>query len=108
MQYQLKWWNRLPEGQGIDIIPRIVDGDVLHWSCRVENTPYLVVKESVLGWWCSFSRGNLQRRMAQNRNRSNHVRVDNLPQNLTDCRELLSHLELGGNVQVELKKVKNR
>jgi len=37
--------------------------------------------------------------MAQHQNRSNHVRVDNLPPNMTDCRELLSQLELGGNVQ---------
>jgi hypothetical protein len=37
--------------------------------------------------------------MAQNANRSNHVRVDNLTPNLPDCRELLHQLELGGNVQ---------
>jgi len=37
--------------------------------------------------------------MAQNQNRSNHVRVDNLPPNMTDCRELLSQMELAGNVQ---------
>ena len=42
------------------------------------------------------------RRMAQNQNRSNHVRVDNLPPNLADCSELLQKLELGGNVQVEI------
>ena len=40
-----------------------------------------------------------QARMAQHQNRSNHVRVDNLPPNMADCRELLSQLELGGNVQ---------
>lgn len=37
--------------------------------------------------------------MAQNRNRSNHVKIDNLPPHMTNCRELLSHLELAGNVQ---------
>jgi len=37
--------------------------------------------------------------MAQHQNRSNHVRVDNLPPNMTDCRELLSQMELAGNVQ---------
>jgi hypothetical protein len=40
--------------------------------------------------------------MAQHQNRSNHVRVDNLPPNMTDCRELLSQMELAGNVQVKI------
>ena len=61
----------------------------------------------VWGSWCGFNRGNLQtrktrgvRRMAQNQNRSNHVRVDNLPPNMADCRELLCQLKIVGNVQV--------
>jgi len=37
--------------------------------------------------------------MAQNQNRSNHVRVDNLPPNMADCRELLCQLKIVGNVQ---------
>ena len=41
--------------------------------------------------------------MAQNRNRTNHVKIDNLPTHMTDCRELLSHLELAGNVQVGME-----
>ena len=41
--------------------------------------------------------------MAQNRNRSNHVKIENLPTHMTDCRELLSHLELAGNVQVGME-----
>ena len=41
--------------------------------------------------------------MAQNRNRSNHVKIDNLPPHMTNCRELLSHLELAGNVQVGME-----
>ena len=57
-------------------------------------------------WWyeekSDFLRLCRGKRMAQHQNRSNHVRVDNLPPNMTDCRELLSQMELAGNVQVKI------
>ena len=82
-----------------------VDGEVMHWSNRIDLVTKLrcvkcgeggvAVKEETLQ---TKDKG----RMAQHQNRSNHVRVDNLPPNMTDCRELLSQLELGGNVQVKI------